>query len=219
MAAPTPTEPAKSALHAELPLTDLTLRAGLDGETVRVHRGVLGLHSRILLNALTTSNPPPEELPLPGKSISDLRLLTAFMYPRRSRDESFSVDCITRVCELGREYDMPELLAAADDWLAAHAAELVLPQTVTPTVPAFKEKASQSLKLLQLAHDFQFTRFFELVIASWASSPSKALVLKECANVAQQLDSKVLLRLLSSAVSQIPSVTGNRRCHYCSSAY
>ena len=127
MAAPA-TEPVQQPARSfELPLTDVTLRAGADGATVRVHRGELGLHSRIFLELLTKTESPVDALPLPGKTGEDLALLTAFMYPRRSRDEGFKRNNISRLCEMGREYDMQELLAAIDDWLVVHAAELMLP--------------------------------------------------------------------------------------------
>ena len=94
MAAPTQQPAQQPARSFEMPLADVTLRAGADRATARVHRGVLGVHSRIFLEALTLTDSPPDELPLPGKTAADLALLTAFMYPRRSRDEGFTRNCI-----------------------------------------------------------------------------------------------------------------------------
>jgi hypothetical protein len=192
----------------DVPLADLTLRAGTDGATVRVHRGTLGLHSRVFLEALTAPASPPEELPLPGKSINDLKLLTAYMYPRRSRDETFSASSIGRFCELGREYDMTELLAAAGEWLNARAADLVLSPSVSP------QHVTPFLKLMQLAHDFNFPRFFELGMTSWAEYSSKQQALEACAEAARHLDSEVLFRLLSSACKHFQSEIRQARENY-----
>ena len=212
---------AEPARLVELPLTDLTLRAGADGATVRVHRGELGLHSRVFLEVLTTIDPPPDELPLPGKTAADLALLTAFMYPRRSRDEGFTRDSIARLCELGREYNMPELLVAADDWLAAHYAELVLPASGA-TTPQNAERVAQFFGLLQLAHDFKFSRFFEQCIASWSQCSGKRAVLDKFADGARNLDSEVLFRMLSSVCELEASrcrschrPISSGRCSYC----
>jgi hypothetical protein len=210
MAAPTTQSAQQPARSFEVPFPDVTLRAEADGATVRLHRGELGFHSRVFLQALTLTDSPPDELPLPGKTASDLALLTAFMYPRRSRDEGFTCGCIARFAELGREYDMPELLAAVDDWLAAHAAELVLP-TDGVAIPQNAGRVAQFLKLLQLAHDFKFSRFFELGIASWSQSAERRAVLEKGANEARKLDSKVLFRLLSAVCEQEP------RCRHCHS--
>ena len=206
---------ADAAFAFDVPLADLTLRAGADGAKARVHRGTLGLHSRVFLEALTVPASPPEELPLPGKSIDDLKLLTAFMYPRRSRDESFTASSIVRFCELGREYDMPELLGACDDWLQTHAATLVLSPTVSP------KQATPFLKLMQLAHDFNFTRFFELGMTSWAEYNSKQQALEACSEEARHLHSEVLFRLLSSACkqNQIRQINQSQLCGRCSRYY
>ncbi len=90
MVSPTETTPAASAHVFETPFADLTLRAVADGSTARVHRGIVAFHSRVFSNALTTPDSPPDELPLPGKDASDLRMLVAYMYPRRSRTETFT---------------------------------------------------------------------------------------------------------------------------------
>lgn len=45
---------------------DLALRAGRDGYTVRVHRGVVAAYSRVLEDVLASTH--GDELPLPGKS-------------------------------------------------------------------------------------------------------------------------------------------------------
>ena len=201
MAAPL-TEPApQPARSFELPFTDVTLRAGADGATVRVHRGELGFHSRFFLEVLSTTETPLDELPLPGKTGEDLALLTAFMYPRRSRDESFTGKSIGRLCELGREYDMPELLVAADDWLTAHANDLVLPANGA-FAPQTAERMAQFFKLMQIAYDFKFSRFVELCIGSWAQCTGKHAVLERYAGDARRLDSEVLFRLLSSVCEQ-----------------
>ena len=213
MAAPV-TEPVQQPARSfELPLTDVTLRAGADGATVRVHRGELGLHSRIFLELLTKTESPVDALPLPGKTGEDLALLTAFMYPRRSRDEGFTRNNISRLCEMGREYDMPELLAAIDDWLVVHAAELMLPAS-GGAAPQQAEHMAQFFKLMQIAHDFKFSRFFELGIASWSQCSGKRAVLEKYADDVRRLDSKVLFRLLSSVCAQEPA-----QCdHYASSS-
>ena len=119
---------------------DLTLRAGTDGATARVHRGIVVFQSRVFLDALSAPDSPPEELSLPGKDAEDLRMLVAFMYPRRARTETFTADCIVRFCELGREYDMPELLAAGGDWLNTHLQQLVLPYAASLAGPNKQEK-------------------------------------------------------------------------------
>jgi hypothetical protein len=194
----------------DVPLADLTLRAGTDGATARVHRGVLGLHSRVLLEALTTPASPPEELPLPGKNAADLKLLTAFMYPRRSRDETFSASSIGRFCEHGREYDMGELLVAAEDWLHSQHGALMIPASVIAGDASSVQRASTFLKLMQLAHDFDFSRFFELCITAWTNCQTKSVVLKECAEDVSRLDSAVLVRLLTASC-------GSQTCARCRS--
>lgn len=95
MAAPTETMPAASTCVFQAPFADLTLRAGADGATARVHRGVVAFQSRVFLDALSAADAPPEELPLPSKSADDLKLLTAFMYPRWSRTETFAGDTVS----------------------------------------------------------------------------------------------------------------------------
>ena len=210
MAAPLNNSAQELARSFEVPFADITLRAGADGATVRLHRGELALHSGILSDLLSTAEPPPDEIPLPGKSASDLALLTAFMYPRRSRDEGFTSNNIIRLCELGREYDMPELLAAGDDWLAAYAAELVLPGSGQPE-PQNVDRIPRFFKLLQLAHDCHFSRFLELGIASWAQCSGKRVVLEKYSEDVHRLGNEVLFRLLSSACNA-------SCCRYCSSS-
>ena len=198
MASPTETTPAPSTHLFEAPFADLTLRAGADGATARVHRGIVVFQSRVFLDALSAPDSPPEELSLPGKSAEDLRMLVAFMYPRRARTETFTADCIVRFCEIGREYDMPELLAAGGDWLNAHLQQLVLPYAASLAGPNKQEKASRFLKLMQFAHDFRFDHFFELGMKAWANCKWKSDVLRLCAEEARRLDGEVLFRMLAS---------------------
>jgi hypothetical protein len=200
MASPTETTPTASAHIFERPFADLTLRAVADGATARVHRGIVAFHSRVFSNALTTPDSPPDELPLPGKDASDLRMLVAYMYPRRSRTETFTAKgaqpSIVRFCELSREWDMPELLAAAGEWLDAHAQQLVLPQ-IAVAGSNKQAKASRFLTLLQCAHDFGFSHFFELGMTSWTKCLWKSDVLKLCAEEARRLDGEILFRMLA----------------------
>jgi len=199
MAAPlAETKPAKTLCAFDSLFTDLTLRAGTDGATARVHRGIVGQHSHVFLDALTAPALTPEELPLPGKSAADLKLLTAFMYPRRSRDETFSVSNLANFCELGREYDMRELLIVVDDWLVAHGAELMPLAISTYKDVASKEKASQFLKLMLLAHEFELRRFFEFGLAWWALCTSNHNLLEACSSEARALPSEVMFRMLKS---------------------
>ncbi len=64
---------------------DLTLRAGGDGATVRVHRGIVAAYSRVLEDVLASTK--GDELPLPGKTKADLELLVSWFY----RVETFTV--------------------------------------------------------------------------------------------------------------------------------
>ena len=75
MAAP-PAEPPRC--EEAYPFADLALRASLDGTTVRVHRGVLATHSRVLRDILLATN--DDCLTLPGKCAGDVKLLVAWMY-------------------------------------------------------------------------------------------------------------------------------------------
>ena len=68
---------------------DLTLRAGADGSTARVHRGVMAAFSRVLGDVLGATE--CDELPLPGKTKAQLDLLVAWFY----RQERFSMVRIT----------------------------------------------------------------------------------------------------------------------------
>jgi hypothetical protein len=68
-----------------LPFSDITLRAELDGATVRAHRGVLAMHSRVFAAALAQDS-SKEECVLLRKTGADLRLLLCWMY----RGEQFA---------------------------------------------------------------------------------------------------------------------------------
>ena len=68
---------------------DLTLLAGADGSTARVHRGVVAAFSRVFEDVLGATE--CDELPLPGKSKAELDLLVAWLY----HQERFSMVRIT----------------------------------------------------------------------------------------------------------------------------
>ena len=68
---------------------DLTLRAGADGSTARVHRGVVAAFSRVLGDVLGATE--CDQLPLPGKNKAELDLLVAWLY----RQEQLTV---VRIC-------------------------------------------------------------------------------------------------------------------------
>ena len=213
MAAPLDAERARAEPYMVMPFADVTLRAGADGASARVHRGVLGFYSRIFLDVLTAPASSVEELPLPGKTAEDLRMLVTFMYPCRSRDEHFTGDNFVRICELGREYDMPELLTAAHEWLVAHADELVLSAPrlrrsllLHPPQQVSEKHGVQFLKLMQYAHEFHVGDFFEIGVESWAQYPMKHELLKAGAEVARHLDSEVLFQLLSTCTAPAAKV-------------
>ena len=72
--------PPESRCDAEeaYPFADLTLRAGVDGATVRVHRGVVATYSRVLREVLMSTN--DDTLTLPGKGADEVKLLVAWLY-------------------------------------------------------------------------------------------------------------------------------------------
>ena len=76
------------------PFADLTLRAGVDGTTVRVHRGVLATHSCVLRNVLTGTK--DDTVPLPFKDGDAVKLLVAWLY-RKDLDKTI----FTRVSARG----------------------------------------------------------------------------------------------------------------------
>jgi hypothetical protein len=51
---------------------------------------------------------------------------------------------------------------------------------------------------MQLAHDFRFTRFFELGVTSWKNCSWKSDVVSLCAEEARRLDGEILFRLLAA---------------------
>ena len=64
---------------------EVTLRAGADGSTARVSRGVLATFSRIFKDVLSSCK-TVDELPLPGKTKAQLDLLVAWL----RREEEFT---------------------------------------------------------------------------------------------------------------------------------
>ena len=92
------------ALEAQLLLSaDLTLRAGQDGATVLVHRGVLCVHSRVFSELLNAT--PADDIALSGRTKADLELLVSWLYrcenitQARRRGASFQlVGCRTLRC-------------------------------------------------------------------------------------------------------------------------
>ena len=84
-------------------------------------------------------------------------------------------------------------------------------------------KQAQFFKLMQIAHDFKFSRFFELGIASWSQCSGKRAVLEKYADDVRRLDSKVLFRLLSAVCEQEAlrcrncsyGTVSNGRCSHC----
>lgn len=93
-----------------LPFADITLRAELDGATVRAHRGVLAMHSRVFAAALAEDS-SKDECVLLRKSGADLRLLLGWLY----RGEQFakvrvlrglSGSCVVRIVASSDEATM-----------------------------------------------------------------------------------------------------------------
>ena len=63
-----------------LPLADVELRAELDGTVMRVHRGVLAMHSRVFSAALKEADSKTQHIVVSGKSGADLMLMLSWMY-------------------------------------------------------------------------------------------------------------------------------------------
>jgi hypothetical protein len=130
--------------EAPLEATDLTLRAGADGATMRVHAGLLAFNSRVLGEAMrATGGVPPKEgvLTLPGKRAEQLQLLVAWLYrcedlsqARRSgaRLMQLRIACATTAGHSHR--DMSLHAASRICWLApdARACAHTLRELVTP---------------------------------------------------------------------------------------
>ena len=72
---------AESTKAVDLPFSDITLCAELDGATVRAHRGVLSMHSKVFADAFSApAASDMKECVLLNKRGSDLRLLLSWVY-------------------------------------------------------------------------------------------------------------------------------------------
>ena len=78
-------QPARDDAPPQGKAGDLTLRAGADGSTARVHRGMVAAFLRVLEDVLGATE--DDELPLLGKSKAQLDVLVAWLY----RHERFSM--------------------------------------------------------------------------------------------------------------------------------
>ncbi len=88
---------------------DLTLRAGADGATARVHRGVLAAHSRVFREALAATS--DDILPLPGKSKAELDVLVAWLYrATRACSRRREPCCVQYYCMLYLAYVLTHTL-------------------------------------------------------------------------------------------------------------
>ena len=221
--------------EAPLLFTDMKLIAKGDGTAVKVHRGVLAAHSRIFREVLTSCEEGTAlvhyEYPLEHKTKEDLDILLAYLYPRSSRAEKFSISTISRLLEMSREYDMPGAMAEAEKWLIANQ-EVTSPVTVpdwlasgsappSPRVLTAENAAQRFVRFIVLADEYKLTQFYEQCLKTWTANLSFVsfqTMLQHGDGV--KLPSNVLLDLITRGFSGKNRATGQGQyCQYCHRYY
>ncbi len=148
-----------------LRFTDLTLRAGGDGAAVRVLRGVLCEHSRVIGELLAATTPSAEEeITLPGRTADELELLVAWMY----RTETFTAvrSCAQRVARNCGQRDAcfratsmsRRLIARAP--LRSHPA-LMASRLLTCCIPLHAHKQENVARACAMAREYDIPRLME----------------------------------------------------------
>jgi hypothetical protein len=162
-------------------LTDVVLRAEADGSTERANRCILVAHSGVFREALAADVAAPSDtLPLPGKTGADVALLMGYLYPADAHSEHFTLQNISTVCALAREYDMPGMMEVAETWMVTAADMLGKPLSSAAAVMRLgpmntsrrKGEILERVRLLRLGDTYNLHRF--------ASASAKQLCKLEC---------------------------------------
>jgi len=164
---------------------DVTLRAGEDGAEMRVHATYLMELSGVFAGLLSGDVALKDNvIPLPGKTVTELKLLCSFLCPTHSRFELVTLDNADAFCKMAQEYDMPLVLAAVEECFVLHAEQL-LDVNVGTYVHAVGERkfsssgyytirratVSKRFRLLNLADTYKMTRLNERIVNLLKAAP------------------------------------------------